>query len=149
VESKPYQEIYYIWTPDGAERYDIRYKKGGLFSKAVPLHPSPHSVMVCMLLDAERTMPYHYEYTPSNEIYEQLRNFIQAACDTLDIAITNIVEQKDYSVNYYLYTSNTNAYIKVYVNAKGFVSYAKPMSLLGNEDEKLNALIEELQTNFQ
>ena len=101
VESKPYQEIYYIKTPDGVERYSIRYKKGGIFQKAVPQTLSAHSVMVSMLLNDERAMPLIFNYVPSDEIHEKLYNLIRSACDGLTIQITNVVEHEDYSVNFF------------------------------------------------
>ena len=53
VVSKPYQEMYYIKTPDGVECYDIRYKKGGVFAKAVPRKDTRHSQTVGMMLNSE------------------------------------------------------------------------------------------------
>ena len=149
VESKPYQEIYYIKTPDGVERYSIRYKKGGIFQKAVPKTLSAHSVMVSMLLNDERAMPLIFNYVPSDEIHEKLYNLIRSACDGLTIQITNVVEHEDYSVNFYFRTSDNLSYIKIYINGSGFVTYAKPMSLLGKDDKELTILIEEIQNHFE
>lgn len=149
VESKPYQEIYYIKTPDGVERYSIRYKKGGIFQKAVPQTLSAHSVMVSMLLNDERAMPLIFNYVPSDEIHEKLYNLIRSACDGLTIQITNVVEHEDYSVNFYFRTSDNLSYIKIYINGSGFVTYAKPMSLLGKDDKELTILIEEIQNHFE
>ena len=150
VESKPYQEIYYIKTPDGIERYDIRYKKGGIFLKAVPQKISSHNVIVSMMLNDERTMPLIFDYVPSDEIHEKLYNLIRSACDGLTIQITNVVEHKeDYSVVFYFRTSDSLSYIKIYINESGFVTYAKPMSLLGKDDKELAILIEEIQNHFE
>ena len=150
IESKPYQEIYYIETPNGIERYDIRYKKGGIFLKAVSQKLSSHSVIVSMMLDDERAMPLFFNYIPSDEIHEKLYNLIRSACDGLTIQITNVVEHKeDYSVVFYFRTSNSFSYIKTYINESGFVTYAKPMSLLGKDDKELAILIEEIQNHFE
>lgn len=150
VISKPYQEIYNISTPDGIERYDIRYKKGGIFMKAVPQIASSHSVMVNLMLDDERIMPIVFNYIPSTETHDKLYKLIQSACDGHSIQITNIVEHKeDFSVVYYLRTSNTMSYIKLYIDGSGFVTYAKPMSLIGNQDYELKVLIEEIQNHFE
>lgn len=149
VESKPYQEIYYIKTPDGVEHYSIRYKKGGIFQKAVPQTLSAHSVMISMLLNDERAMPLIFNYVPSDEIHEKLYNLIRSACDGLTIQITNVVEHEDYSVNFYFRTSDNLSYIKIYINGSGFVTYAKPMSLLGKDDKELTILIEEIQNHFE
>jgi hypothetical protein len=150
VVSKPYQEIYYIKTPDGVERYDIRYKKGGIFTKAIPQSPSMHSVMIAEMLDSERAMSIVFDYVPSDSMHEKLYNLVRSACDGLSIQITNVVEHKeDYSVMYYFRTSETMSYMKIYVDANGFVTYAKPMSLIGSEDKELIMLIEEITNHFE
>ncbi|MBQ2856418.1 MAG: AAA family ATPase [Bacteroidaceae bacterium] len=150
VISKPYQEIYHIQTPDGIERYDIRYKKGGIFVKAIPQTPSQHSVMIGMMLDNERAIPIVFDYLPSDTMFEKLYNLIRSACDGLSIQITNVVEHKeDYSVMYYFRTSDTFSYLKIYIDASGFVTYAKPMSLIGQEDKELKVLIEAIINHFE
>lgn len=150
VESKPYQEIYYIKTPDGVERYDIRYKKGGIFLKAIPHNESRHNVIVCMMLNDEHAMPLIFNYVPSDEIYESLYSLIRSVCDELSIQITNVVEHKeDYSIIFYFRTSDSFSYIKIYINESGYVTYAKPMSLLGKDDKELENLIEKMQNHFK
>ena len=150
VVSKPYQEIYTVSTPDGVERYDIRYKKGGVFMKAEPQKVSKHSVLMGMILNDEQAIPIVFDYRPSSETHEKLYNMIRSACDELTIPITNVVEHnEDYSVVYYLRTSGSVSYIKVYINGDGFVTYAKPMSLIGTEDAELKVLIEVIQNHFE
>lgn len=150
ITSKPYQEIYHIQTPDGVERYDIRYKKGGIFTKAIAQTPSKHTVIVDLLLNDEHSMPLIFNYTPSDDIHEKLYHMIRSACDSLSIQITNVVEHKeDYSVMYYFRTSNTMSYIKIYIDASGYVTYAKPMSLIGAEDKELKVLIETIMNHFE
>jgi hypothetical protein len=150
VISKPYQEIYHIQTPDGIERYDIRYKKGGIFAKAIPQTLSKHSVMIGMMLDNERAIPLVFNYIPSDTMHEKLYNLIRSACDGLSVQITNVVEHReDYSVVYYFRTSDTFSYLKIYIDASGFVTYAKPMSLIGQEDKELLVLIEEITNHFE
>lgn len=149
IDSKPYLEIYYIETPQGVERYDIHYKKGGVFLKAVAKTASEHSVMIRMMLDDERAMPLVFDYVPSDKVHEDLYHLIRSACDSLDIQLTNVVEHKeDYSVNFYFRTSGSLSYMKIYVNDQGFVTYARPMSLLGKEDNEFEMLIEEIQSYF-
>jgi hypothetical protein len=150
VVSKPYQEIYHVQTPDGIERYDLRYKKGGIFTKASAQLPTAHTPILAMLLNNERAMPLVFDYHPSDEMHENLYNLIRSACDGLSIQITNVVEHKeDYSVMYYFRTSDTMSYIKIYVNSDGYVTYAKPMSLIGQEDKELIVLIEEITNHFE
>ena len=149
VTSKPYMEIYQIQTPNGTDRFDIRYKEGGVFLPAVPASRNEHTQLVLMLLNNERMFPYVFSYTSSDDIHERLYNMIRSACDGLSVQITNVVEHpEDYSVNYYMRTSDTYSYIKVYIDKKGFVTYAKPMSMLGAEDDELTAVINEINDHF-
>jgi hypothetical protein len=150
VVSKPYQEIYHIQTPDSIERYDLRYKKGGIFTKAAAQSPTKHTPILALLLNNERAMPLVFNYHPSDGMHEKLYNLVRSACDSLSIQITNVVEHKeDYSVMYYFRTSDTFSYLKVYIDASGFVTYAKPMSLIGKEDKELMVLIEAITNHFE
>lgn len=149
VLSNPYLETYNIQTPDGVDRYDLYYKTGPVFQPVKAVVPNSHSVFIAMLMDDEHGMSYKFDYIPSDESYSQLYNLIRSACDTLGIQITNVVEHKeDYNVVYYMRTSSTFSYIKVYVNAEGFITYAKPMSLKGTEDRDLCSIVEIIKSHF-
>ncbi len=149
IESKPYLDIYKISTPDGIIRFDLQYKKSGVFLPAKCAASNFHTVILSELINDERQMPIVVDYHPSDNIHEQLYNLISNACDTLSIPITNIVEHlNDYSVNYYFRTSGTVSYLKVYIDKSDFVSYAKPMSLAGNEDTEFKLLINEIRNHF-
>lgn len=149
VVSKPYQEMYYIMTPDGVVRYDIRYKKGGLFFPAVSQKNDIHTEIIKNLLDNERDMPLLFNYRPSDELYFRLYSLIRSACDSLDIQMLNVVEHKeDYNVMYYFRTSNSVSYIKIYIDSLGYVSYAKPMSVKGEEDNEFSLLVEEIKNHL-
>lgn len=149
VQSRPYMEIYQIQTPDGAERFDIRYKAGGIFQPAAACGSTAHSAQIKLLLDDERTWPYVFDYRPSDETHEKLFYLIKSACDGLSIQMTNVVEHaEDYSVDFYMRTSGVFSYIKIYVNGNGFVTYARPMSMAGADDSELKALIYEICNNF-
>lgn len=150
VISRPYQEIYNIMTPDGIERYDIRYKKGGMFAKATPQSQSKHNEQICQMLDNERMMPLVFNYVPSDSVHENLYNLIRSACDGLGIQITNIVEHREsYNVIYYFRTSDTMSNINIYVDASGFVTYARPMSIIGQDDQELMLLVESITNHFE
>ena len=149
VISKPYMEVYHIQTPCGIDRFDIRYKMGGIFHPAIPVSRNEHTSLVLMLLNDERSLPFVFDYTPSDDIRERLFNMIRSACDGLSVQITNAVEHpEDYSVVYYMRTSNSYSYIRVYIDKNNFVTYAKPMSMLGTEDRELAAVIKEISNHF-
>ena len=149
VFSKPYLEIYEIKTPIGTERFDIRYKEGGIFLPAVTNTKNEYTEQVMMILNDEREMPIEFSYQPSDEIHEKLYNMMRSACDTMSVQLTNVVEhEEEYSVIYYMRTTGYFSYIKFYINTQGFVTYAKPMSMIGPGDNELNALINEIKNHL-
>ena len=149
VISKPYMEVYQIQTPTGVDRFDINYKAGGVFSPAKAASMNEHTQQVLMLLNDERTLPIVFDYKPSDEIHENLYNMIRSACDGLSIQITNVVEHKEeFYVVYYMRTCGSFSYLKVYINNNDFVTYAKPMSMHGTEDNELAALINDIKNHF-
>ena len=149
VISRPYTETYQIQTPLGPASFDISYKAGGIFQPARPQSVNEHTQLVLMLLNNERAYPLVFSYEPSDEIHQNLYNLIRSSCDGLSIQITNVVEHKeDHYVAYYMRTSDTFSYIKVYLNKNNFVTYAKPMSMLGEDDHELVALINDISNHL-
>ena len=149
VQSRPYLEIYNIQTPDGVDRYDLFYKAGDIFQPAKAISPNQHTPLLEIMLNDERGMSYKFDYIPSDESHSKLLDLIRSACDTISVQITNVVEHaEDFSTIYYMRTSGTFSYIKVYVNSDGFITYAKPMSLKGKDDRELGAIIEIINSHF-
>lgn len=149
VQSRPYLEIYNIQTPDGVDRYDLFYKAGDIFQPAKAASPNQHTPLIEIMLNDEQAMSYKYNYIPSDESHSKLLDLIRSACDTISVQITNVVEHaEDFSTTYYMRTSGTFSYIKVYVNSNGFITYAKPMSLKGKDDGELNEIIEIINSHF-
>lgn len=149
VQSRPYLEIYNIQTPDGIDRYDLYYKAGDIFQPAKAASPNQHTPLIEIMLDDEQGMFCKYNYIPSDESHSKLLDLIRSACDTIGVQITNVVEHaEDFSTTYYMRTSGTFSYIKVYVNSNGFITYAKPMSLKGKDDGELNEIIEIINSHF-
>lgn len=149
VQSRPYLEIYNIRTPDGVDRYDLHYKAGAIFQVAKTASPNQHTSLIDIMLNDERGMSYKFDYIPSDESHSKLFDLIRSACDSISVQITNVVEHsEDFSTVYYMRTSGTFSYIKVYINADGFITYAKPMSLKGTDDGELSAIIEIINSHF-
>lgn len=149
VQSRPYLEIYNIQTPDGVDRYDLFYKAGDIFQPAKAASPNQHTPLIEIMLNDEQGMSYKYNYIPPDESHCKLLDFIRSACDTISVQITNVVEHaEDFSTTYYMRTSGTFSYIKVYVNSNGFITYAKPMSLKGKDDGELSEIIEIINSHF-
>ena len=149
VQSRPYLEIYNIQTPDGVDRYDLFYKAGDIFQPAKAASPNQHTPLIEIMLNDEQGMSCKYNYIPSDESHCKLLDLIRSACDTISVQITNVVEHaEDFSTTYYMRTSGTFSYIKVYVNSNGFITYAKPMSLKGKDDGELSEIIEIINSHF-
>lgn len=149
VQSRPYLEIYNIQTPDGVDRYDLFYKTGDIFQPAKAASPNQHTPLIEIMLNDEQGMSYKYNYIPSDESHSKLLDLIRSACDTIGVQITNVVElAEDFSTTYYMRTSGTFSYIKVYVNSNGFITYAKPISLKGKDDGELCEIIEIINSHF-
>lgn len=149
VQSRPYLEIYNIQTPDGVDRYDLFYKAGDIFQPAKAASPNQHTPLIEIMLNDEQGMSYKYNYIPSDESHCKLLDLIRSACDTISVQITNVVEHaEDFSTTYYMRTSGTFSYIKVYVNSNGFITYTKPMSLKGKDDGELSEIIEIINSHF-
>ena len=149
VQSRPYLEIYNIQTPDGVDRYDLFYKTRDIFQPAKAASPNQHTPLIEIMLNDEQGMSYKYNYIPSDESHSKLLDLIRSACDTIGVQITNVVEHaEDFSTTYYMRTSGTFSYIKVYVNSNGFITYAKPMSLKGKDDGELCEIIEIINSHF-
>ena len=149
VQSRPYLEIYNVQTPDGVDRYDLHYKAGSIFLPAKATSPNQHTPLINMMLNDERCISYKFNYVPSDESHSKLSDLIRSACDSISVQITNVVEHpEDFSTLFYMRTSETFSYIKVYVNSDGFITYAKPMSLKGKEDGELSAIIEIINSHF-
>lgn len=149
VQSRPYLEIYNIQTPDGVDRYDLFYKAGDIFQPAKAASPNQHTPLIEIMLNDEQGMSCKYNYISSDESHCKLLDLIRSACDTISVQITNVVEHaEDFSTTYYMRTSGTFSYIKVYVNSNGFITYAKPMSLKGKDDGELSEIIEIINSHF-
>lgn len=149
VQSRPYLEIYNIQTPDGVDRYDLFYKAGDIFQPAKAASPNQHTPLIEIMLNDEQGMSYKYNYIPSDESHCKLLDLIRSACDTISVQITNVVEHaEDFITTYYMRTSGTFSYIKVYVNSNGFITYAKPMSQKGKDDGELSEIIEIINSHF-
>lgn len=149
VERRQYVERYFIQTPDGTDCYELFYNASGIFQPAKALKPNAHTPQVEDMLNDERAIACINDYLPTSDMHHRLHALIQSACDTLSIPILRAVEHpEDYSVVHYFRTSNTFSMLKTYINAGGFVTYARPQSLLGAKDQELGALIYLIQSRF-
>ena len=141
VTCKPYRDVYSVDTPVGNVRVDCIYNGAGAVTR---YETESNDDTLLGLFKDEENITYNVHYDSTFDSLESLYNRIVSLCDELGIVITNIVD-KNYKVTYYLKTSGTYAALGFTYNAKGFVTFAAPLSDLGTEDTKLNLLIDKLK----
>lgn len=88
---------------------------------------------------------WSFQYNPSAKVYEDLYQRMLSECESLNIMITNIVEEPDKCfVTYNIITDARFACIQFYISG-GRLSTAMPRSEYGDNDNKLQQLINNLQ----
>ena len=142
VESREWQETYYIKVSSNTIRLDTTHNKKGVFQ---PFRlTSPATAEATDLLIRLNTTPKpesRIDYTPSSTSLEYLKNVVQECTFQCNLLTTNIVEHADrYFVNYYFFSG---AYYKIqfYFNEKGNISTAIPFSFTRTIDEAFPKLI--------
>ena len=142
-----YLDTYYISTPNGIEIYNGRYNGSGQYTFAPKGNCINADQLMCYLTD-ESNYKVEFEYQPYNFGFEAIHKLIQAACQELGICNTNIYEEQ-YTLIYCFKTPCSYAYIKVMYNGRKVVTTIMPYSTLGENDDKLNSLLETLQHLWQ
>lgn len=144
VEHQQYREIYAIGDSEGnVYKCAAVYNKAGILRRFSAVNPNTIPTEVLELVNVDTHQDFSYEYTPSSQNLEELYTRICSICDENNIAIVNVVEHlNSYKVAYYLKTDAYFAYLDIYINKFGQVTYIAPRSEMGNEDMKLVKLIE-------
>ena len=138
-----YNDKYTIETPTGSVTWDCYYNAAGLYTRYSPNVVLAENEVIREILENESGIQYKFNYQPSAESLLQLFHKMKAACDDLNIVITNIAEHIDqYYVTYYLKTSGKFASVQFYFKMNKALTQALPSSDLGGDDEKLKQLIE-------
>lgn len=149
VESRPYLEMYFFNSGDNNIRIDINYKESGLFTRIISHDASEESKKIIDLINSEYNWPIEFEYETQNEVLSYLFQTMTAVCEESNTSILNIDESgiSNFYVIYFFKTQADCAYIQFYFNKKGQVTSAIPKSTLGEEDEILTKLVENLKVN--
>lgn len=139
VESKPYRDIYIIVASGNEKRYDAIYDGNGIFKR---FQDNGDTELTGRLNDIS-SMVVQCQYTSSIEAMNLLYAKMESLCNSLDITITNIIEDfEHFSIRYCLNTySYEYAVIDFWTNKCGFVTSAIASSSLGEEDLKLKQLV--------
>lgn len=141
VLCKPWRDVYEINTPYGATRVDAIYNGTGLFTR---YETDQDDETLLLFFKNDGNIKYKIAYNPSLESLKILHNRMISLCDECDITLTNVVEGH-YQVVYYMKASGNYGAITFFFNGKGFISYAAPLSDIGESDTKILRLIEKLK----
>lgn len=151
IESKgEYQERYTISNGEQVDTFDTFHSGAGIFKNFTPLHRSATSWQadVLTLLNKSNTdILFEIDYTPSSPLFEKLYGLMQSACEDIGVVITNVEEKPtNYTVLYCLRTDDSKgAYIQFYFNSQQQLTRAIPKSMKGEDDQKLQLLIQKLK----
>lgn len=141
VECKPWRDIYEINTSHEIIRVDVIYNGAGFITK---YELSKNDNELLTLFTNEDNIIYNIAYQPTLNSLKVLHHRMVSLCDECNITLTNVVE-RNYQLVYYMKCSGNYASLTFFFNGKGFISYAAPLSDIGEEDSKLLQLIEKLK----
>lgn len=137
-----YKDKYTVETPSGTVVVDCDYNGSGLYTRYFSQPVLTENEELMNIFRDDSKMRFDVNYVPSNDAFRQLYEKMRSVCDDLDITITNIVEHlQQYYVAYYLKTTGQFSQILFYFDKNKSVTYARPSSVLGMEDQKLSKLI--------
>jgi hypothetical protein len=140
IKSLPYRERYFILAPDSRlVMVDFVYSSRGIFNPANSNDPT----LLNLLNASEQYPPLIYE--PTSQVAQFLFDFLLLACAACGVTIVGVTEELTlYKIVYCLQTSGRYAWLNVFVNDKGFITYIAPYSDC-REDEKLIKLLDYLR----
>lgn len=147
IVSAQYQDQYYIDTPEGIEVYVGWYKDSGQYDFK-PQGNCKNAEQLMIYLTDESNYTIKFEYHPEYDDFDAIHQIIQASCQELGICNTNIYSEQ-YSIIYCFRTHCSYAYIKVMYNGKKVITQIMPHSTLGEQDDKLNVLLNTLHSVWQ
>ncbi|MBR5352490.1 MAG: AAA family ATPase [Bacteroidales bacterium] len=145
VESMNWRERLSIMYQDEVLKVDLTYGASGLCNP-LPINGDATVERLHRIINEANNAPnYIIYYNPSSSSCRSLYNRILSLCKEFDIRIVNIIEDlSHYKVSYNIVTSARFAKIDFYINDKGFVSTAVPLSELGDDDTKLKQLLDNI-----
>ena len=143
VESREWQETYFIKVGSNTIRFDTTHNKKGAFRSFTLSSPATAEATDLLLrLNTTPKPESRIDYSPSSSSLEYLKNIVTECASQCNLLITNIVEHTDqYFVNYYFFSAGTYHRIQFYFNEKGNISTAIPSSFTENTDEAFSSLI--------
>lgn len=147
VDSKDYQEIYYIQNNDHEIRVDVSHNSAGIFKPFKIINGDEEKLVnLLKILNKPVKKDLQLSYAPSSEVLERLFSNVQSALSNTDGTIVGIIEKpENYHVVYYFIFEGVYASIKYNFKANGTITRAEPKITDMRKRELLLALIEQLQ----
>lgn len=151
VETRNYQEMYYVNCDKNVIRLDAHHDKAGIFKKFSALNDDSSKVKKMEKLFNEPVpLEVTLDYEPSNKVLQKLYNKVLSACNELNIQITNIVEKlENYYVLYYFQVETYFASIKFYINKNNQITKANPKIESMPENNTAGDAFKQLLTKIQ
>lgn len=148
VQSFQYQDKYILHSDDGMMRtftLPVYYDANGIY-KVLPVDSGDNDMdRLNGIFNNALFREWTFDYVPSAKVYADLYQRMLCECESVGVMITNVVEETDKCfVLYNLITDARFACIQFYVSG-GRLSTAMPRSEYGENDGKLQQLINNLQ----
>ncbi len=146
IRSQEYQETYTIGLENEDYVFDLYHNRSGLFTTYTASQKSETSDKLLEILKKPVPWEYYLEYEPQNTALEKLHQNMLSAMQGLNINIMGIDDSTidNYYVSYFFRTDG-DAYFQVFVKKNGKVSSIIAKSTLGENDEELRELLENLK----
>jgi hypothetical protein len=139
VQSAKWRESYFI---DGC-RYDATYNGQGVFKRFIPVNTFSPEVLDILNLTGKITFPFNYQ--PEEKHLAVLHQHLSCLCEKYGICISNVIRTTPYCVRYFLITEDFEyAFVDLWFNANCLWTRAMASSSLGENDDALKSLLNEL-----
>jgi len=143
VESRDFQEMYFIQINDEEVRFDTGHDKTGVFKPFKTSSQGNHIEELLRILNTEAHRTYEYNYSPSDDNLQQLYKKVLACCAQYDVSIMSVIEKPEsYYVVYYLSIKGTYAAIQFNFRANGQFTTANPRIMDMRKRNELLKLID-------
>ncbi len=149
INSNSFHEIYtFIWG-DSEIRYKIFYNSSGYFSTEFICISEKNKLTEKLdkILNSKNIINFQINYNPSENFLYDLYTIVKAACNDVEVNITNIEEKKpNFYVSYYFETINPLSLMQFYFNIDKEITscIVKTLGDIAN-DTKLNLLLEKIK----
>lgn len=146
VETRDFQEMYFINYDEDVIRIDSYHDSAGLFQDFQS--QSSHNKVAVLLecVNSKYNQDINLNYSPSTDFLSKLYSKIRMYCNELEIMITNVDEQigSYYVVYYFQIAHKQYGSIQFYFKKNGQFSNGLPKLQEGTSNDKFQSLINKL-----